>query len=100
MEKILNNIYYDPSNPAGYSSAKKLYNAVSKIDPSITLKHVKEWLSSQLVHTLHKPVRKRWKRNRIVVGHIDEQFQADLVDMKEFSVNREVLWHVTIKIEG
>jgi hypothetical protein len=34
---------------------------------------------------LHKPVRYRFKRNRVIVGAIDEQWEADLVIMDSLS---------------
>ena len=36
----------------------------------------------QDVYTLHKPVRRRFKRNRVIVGGIDQQWQMDLADMQ------------------
>ena len=44
-------------------------------------KEVKHWLSEQDPYTLHKPVRYRFRRRRVVVGGINHQWQADLVDM-------------------
>ena len=43
---------------------------------------VKEWLSHQDTYTLHKPVRRHFVRRRIVVGGLDHQFQADLIDVR------------------
>jgi hypothetical protein len=83
MNNLLTEIYYDESHPGGYSTAKKLYDAAKTKWP-LTLKDVENWLSKEIVYTLHKPARKRWKRNRIIVKHIDEQWQADLVDMQLF----------------
>ena len=41
----------------------------------------KRWLSEQDAYTLHKPVRRRFKRRRVVVGGQNQQWQADLVDV-------------------
>ncbi|RWS23397.1 hypothetical protein B4U80_10559, partial [Leptotrombidium deliense] len=38
----------------------------------------------QLTYTLHKAKRKTFKRNRIKVSRINEQWEADIVDMQEF----------------
>ncbi|RWS18076.1 uncharacterized protein B4U80_10816, partial [Leptotrombidium deliense] len=43
-----------------------------------------EWLQTQNAYTLHKQVNRKFKRTKIVASSIDEQWQADLVDMKEF----------------
>src|SRR5882757_266855 len=84
IENVLSSIYYDQSNPNSYSTAQKLYKAAKQELPSITLKQVKEWLSGQFTYTLHKPVRRVFKRNPIVVECTDQQWEADLVDMQEY----------------
>ncbi len=84
IENVLRGIYYDQKNPNSFSSAEKLYNAAKDILQEINLPQVKEWLSGELTYTLHKPVRKTYKRNPIIVEEIDQQWEADLVDMREF----------------
>ena len=81
-EKILRKIYYNPKHEASFSSPERLYEAVK--DKGISLEEVKKWLSGEITYTLHKQPRKNFKRNKIIVSHIDEQWEADLVDMKEF----------------
>lgn len=77
----LHEIYYTPSHPASFSSVKKLYNSARKVKKEITEGDVKQWLSSQDAHTLHRPVRKRFPRNQYHVTNINDLFQADLIDM-------------------
>ena len=48
---------------------------------SSSAKEVKQWLSEQDTYTLHKPVRYRFRRQLVVVGGINHQWQADIVDM-------------------
>ena len=45
--EILQEIYYNPSNPAAFGSIKKLYNAARKVNSVITLNDVKTWLSGE-----------------------------------------------------
>ncbi|RWS21429.1 uncharacterized protein B4U80_03057, partial [Leptotrombidium deliense] len=82
--KLLKFIYYDPQNPGAFSTAEKLFEKAKLHSPTLTLNDVKEWLSGELTYTLHKPARRHFKRNRIIVEGIDEQWQADLVDMQQF----------------
>lgn len=84
VEKALKNIYYDHSNQAGYASIEKLYREIRKKFPKVKKTTVKEWLKGQVSYTLHRPARRRFSRNRIVVWHIDQQWEADLVEMQEF----------------
>ena len=100
LETFLENIYLNPQNSASFSSATKLYNATKAEFPDITLSDVKEWLASQDAYTLHKPATKKFKRNKIIVHGVDDQWQVDLVDMynlaKVNSENRYILTCIDI----
>lgn len=85
MEKLLNGIYYDQKNSGSYSGVDNLYKAAIKKDPSISKKQVRQYLSEQLPYTLHFPRREKFKRNKIVVSKINEQWEADLADMSMFA---------------
>lgn len=96
-ETILQRLYYNPKNPAAFSGVQKLYEAAIKKKHTITLNDVKNWLKGQLTYTLHKPICNRIKRNPIVVSYIDEQWQADLVDMQEYkSANDGYVYILTV----
>ena len=85
IDNLLSSIYYDPKNPASFSSIKKLFYEAKKVKPGLTEKYVKEWLSKQITYTLHKTIKRNFERNRIIVSKIDQQWEADLVDMREFA---------------
>jgi hypothetical protein len=84
LDKTLRRLYYDPSNPASYSSIAKLYKACRLENPHVTYQSVKDWLAGERVYTLHKPARHIFKRNKSIVSRPDEQWQADLVDMQPY----------------
>ena len=50
---------------------------------------VKNWLTSQDTYTLYKPIRTRFQRRRVMVGGIDDQWQADLVDVSALSQHND-----------
>ena len=52
----------------------------------LTRKQILEWLMVQDAFTLHKPVRRNFKRNCVLVSGIDEQWQLDLADMQSLKV--------------
>lgn len=81
---LLHKIYYDPSNPASFSSIKKLYNA-ARLLGDFSLQEIKNWLKSQSAYTLHKQRRVNFIRNSVIAENVDEQYQADIVDMQQFS---------------
>ena len=67
-------------------SAPTSYGGLSKFKPKgYTKKEVREWLQSQDTYTLHKPIRRRFPRRRVVVYGKDHQWQADLVDVSKIS---------------
>jgi hypothetical protein len=84
-EEYLTNIYYNPKHPASYGSVNTLLKYAKRRFETIKLDEVRKWLSEQLAYTLHRPARKFFLRNKIYVSHVNEQFQADLVDMQEYS---------------
>ena len=79
VDKTLRSIYYEPSHPAAFSNPSVLFKASKSY--GITKKQVEKWLKKQDVYTLHRSVRKKFKRNRVVVYGINSQWQADLVDL-------------------
>ena len=85
LDNLLHQIYYDPKNPGAYASVQKLFEQARLHSPTVTFNQVKDWLSGELAYTLHKPARINFQRNPILVCAYDEQWQADLVDMQEFS---------------
>ena len=96
MEEALREIYYDPSHPAGYSGVDKLHNAVKKRFPNVKKTEVKKWLTKQDTYTLHKKSRRRYPRNRVFVSGIDDQWQADLVDLSAYAqYNKGFKWLLT-----
>lgn len=79
IPELLSSIYYDPKNPAAYSSLYRLFNAAKGINDSIRIEDVKNWLKGQDVYTQHKPTRKKYRRRITVVRGIDDTWQLDLV---------------------
>lgn len=78
LQHTLDRIYYTPKHSASYGGVGAVERVVKGRKDK---KKVKHWLSTQDTYSLHKPVRYRFPRRRIVVGGIDHQWQADLVDL-------------------
>ena len=57
--------YYDPNKSGSFSGARRF---------------PKQWLQSQDTYTLHKPVRKKFKRRKTIVPGARFQIQADPID--------------------
>ncbi|KAF8787925.1 hypothetical protein HNY73_009473 [Argiope bruennichi] len=83
---------WDADTPQGYDelvtslSSFTGLNALRRaLGNSVKPKQNKKWLKAKESYTLHRAARRNFKRNRVIVGGIDEQFQADLLDMHSLS---------------
>ena len=75
-------IYFDPRHPASFTSPSILRKHADK---KFTVKRLKDFLSRHDAYTLHKPVRKRFKRRKIFTLGINDLYQADLADLSSLS---------------
>ena len=83
MDEYLSSVYYDSKRSGGFGGVDRLYNDVKKEGKfDISRAKIKEWLMKQDAYTLHKPIQRHFKRNRVIVGGIDQQWQMDLADMQ------------------
>lgn len=78
----LKSIYYDPKQPASFTGPEKLYQIVKKHGKyKISRNKIKRWLRDQDVYTLHKDVKRRFTRRKIITSGVDIQWGADLADV-------------------
>lgn len=71
-----NSVYFEPSAPASFSGL----NTFKREYGSDT-----SFLFKSPTYTLHKPTRRRFKRNRVIVSGFDSQWQLDLSDLTRLS---------------
>ena len=81
----LHQIYYDAKDPGSYGGVDKLYRRARELGIQVNRQQVQEFLTDQQAYSLHKPVRKNFKRNKTFVNGIDHLWQADLADMQDLS---------------
>ena len=93
MEKQMKTFYFDPRNAASFGSGELLYRAL-QVTPK-SRGGVESWLRSQNAYTLHKPVTRKFKRRKVIVGGKDHRWQCDLVDVKSFK-NRNINFLLTV----
>ena len=79
----LHTIYYNPES--GFSSISELSRR-SKVGR----KDVRNWLLEQPTYTKHTPIKYKFPTRRVLVNGIDDQFQADLVDMRLLSRDNQI----------
>ena len=81
--RLLGKLYYEFDRPSALGGVQKLYRAARRY--GLTRLQVLQWLQQQPGYTLHKPARKLFRRNRVFVNGLDEQWQADLADLQSLS---------------
>src|SRR5580692_11240027 len=84
-EEYLRKLYYDLESPVAYTSELNLWKQIKKDKKEITRDDLQKWLDEQSTYTLHKPCHKPRVYKKTMVRNPDEQWQADLVQMIEFS---------------
>ena len=79
MDDYLSSVYYHSNRSGGFGGVNRLYDDVKQGGKfKISRAKTKEWLMKQGTYTLYKPVRRNFKRNHVIVGVIDQQWQLDL----------------------
>ena len=81
----LESIYFDPGHSASFGGPQKLFDAVKQDGKQISLTYIRKWLRNQEAYSLHRPVRRKFPSNRVVVEGIDDQWDADLMDMTSYN---------------
>lgn len=85
IRRLLRFLYYSPESPIAFGSFTAIKKYLRKRFPKVSDAFIKEWLAEQTVHSLHLERKKKFKRNKVFVMRIDENWQCDLVDMQSFS---------------
>jgi hypothetical protein len=83
---LLEKAYYDLSNPGAYLGPDKLdrvsnSNGRTRIGKSKVCK----WLQNQDGYSLRRELRHSFKKARVVVAGIDDQFDMDMADVSNIS---------------
>ena len=89
MEKLLDAVYYDLNSPALYGGVNAVLREAKKQNPTVKLSDVKKYLAKQYVYSIHKPARRRFPRNKVIVPGPNYQHQIDLSDMVSLKVHND-----------
>ena len=100
MDDYLASLYYDPEKPGSFGGPKALYKAVkSEGKRVISMNKIKKWLKGQEVYTMHRKMVRKFKRNRVQVDHIDDQWDVDLMDMNEYQKENDCVRFAMLAID-
>ena len=100
MNEYLSQVYYNPKRTGGLGGVERLYRDVKKDGKyDISRAQLKKWLMKQDTYTLHKPARRHYRRNRVIVGGIDELWQMDLADMQSITADNDGYRYLLVCID-
>ena len=100
MDEYLTQMYYNPKRSGALGGVERLYRDVKKDGKyAISRAQLKKWLMKQDTYTLHKPARRHYKRNRVIVGGIDELWQMDLADMQTMAAENDGYRYLLVCID-
>ncbi|RLA19857.1 MAG: hypothetical protein DRQ56_04475 [Gammaproteobacteria bacterium] len=99
VNAVLQKVFYDTSSPACYAGLQPVYREAKKRLPSIKISDVKSFLQEQDVYTLHKPIRRKFPRNKTVAVGIDSDWQADLCDVWKIKKYNDGYCHILTVID-
>jgi hypothetical protein len=85
MKQILKQNYLHASLPGSLSGLQSFSRTLKERGVVVNPNKVKEYLTSEPADTLHKPARRKYKRNKVTSLGIDYRWQLDLVDLQKFS---------------
>ena len=79
--------YFNPKIPGSFSGLYSFYKNSNLKNKS--RKKIKDILLQNDTYTLHKPVKKKFNRNKVIVTGIDEIWQIDLVDVAKIAKDND-----------
>ena len=82
MNQHLEKLFYDLQFPSAFAGGDKILHAAKN---RYSRKQIKEWLTSQDAHTIHKPVLRKYPRRYYNVQNINDTMEIDLMDLRSIS---------------
>ena len=99
-KNIIEKYYNDISKEGSFSSPTTIYRILKKRGVKITLQDIQEYLKGKESYTLHKKARRRFKRNKIILNGIGEQWSTDLMSISTYEKYNKHYKYVLIIIDG
>lgn len=86
QKKYLKEIFSNPKEVGSLGGITPLYNRIKSDGRyQISLQQLKRWLMSQETYTLHNQYKTRFKRNRVIVGELNQQWDLDIADLAKLA---------------
>ena len=91
LDKRLSRIFTNPRVGGSFGGLDTLWRAVNKdgVRRYISRERVRKWLRDRRPYTLHRQPKRRFQRRKVVVSGINDQWQADLVDVSSLASSND-----------
>ena len=100
LRQRLEKIYRTQGDPGALVGAERLYKRAKELNvPGVTRAAVGDFLHGQQAYTLHKPARRKYKRNKTYVAGIDAQWQADIAVMQGLASQNDGMRYILTVID-
>lgn len=99
-QKYLETNYFKPEHPSAFGGPSKVQQILKKDGGyDVTYEQVRNWLQNQDAYSLHKPVRYKFKRNRVISQGIDYLWDMDLADVTNITDHNNGIKFLLILID-
>ena len=98
-QEFLSNLYFQIEKPGAYAGPGKIMEILKQNGFSVSINHIQNWLKQHDAYTLFKPVKYRFKRNRIVTTGLDYMWDADLADVSNLKEHNDGYSYLLIVID-
>ena len=96
-EQYLRELYYSPESPVAFSNIRNIWMKIKEEKKKIKYNELKQFLLEQPTYTKHKKAVEKFVRRKVMVSYIDQQWQADLIDMQKLEkYNKGYKWILTV----
>lgn len=100
MEVYLSQLFYDPKRTGSFSGPEKLYHIVRQEGKyKIGLHKIKRWLQKQDAYSLQRPAKHKFKRNRVIVGGLNDMWDVDLASVENLKKDNDNVIHLLVAID-
>ena len=89
VKNVLNQLFYNPRSPVAFSGVDKIYNYFKNNKDefqdfkTLTRKDIKMWLNKQEAYTSHRPIRRKFRRPRVIFS-LNYQWDTDTANMVKY----------------
>ena len=106
IENKLKALYYDPRSPVAFGGVDKIYRYLKKNEmknltdhEDLTRKKLKIWLSKQDTYTSHHPVRRRFRRPKVIAFSKNYQWDSDTANMVKYKSENDGYSYFSVFID-